>query len=124
MFEIRAEHSFPAGHWLRDYDGPCAHPHGHNYTVEVAVEGERLNSAGLLMDFGDLKRALRAVAATLDHKMLNDIPPFDVRNPSAENIALHFYEQMLPQIPAGVRLAEVKVRETATAAATYRPGRA
>jgi hypothetical protein len=65
MFELRVEHSFPAGHHLRDYAGKCATPHGHNYRVQLAVTGPKLNPIGLLLDFSDLKKALRAVAETL-----------------------------------------------------------
>jgi 6-pyruvoyltetrahydropterin/6-carboxytetrahydropterin synthase len=125
MFEIRVEHTFPAGHHLRNYHGPCANPHGHNYRVQVAIQSPGLNPAGLLMDFSDLKKSLRAVAAELDHAYLNDLPGFAERNPSAENIALYIYEQMASRIsdslPEGARIAEVVVQETDTAWAVYRP---
>jgi 6-pyruvoyltetrahydropterin/6-carboxytetrahydropterin synthase len=125
MFEIRVEHTFPAGHHLRDYQGPCAHPHGHNYRVQVAVQSPGLNAAGLLMDFSDLKKSLRGVAEELDHAYLNDLPGFADRNPSAENIALYIYEQMetrlREKLPAGARIFEVVVQETDTAWAVYRP---
>jgi 6-pyruvoyltetrahydropterin/6-carboxytetrahydropterin synthase len=125
MFEIRVEHTFPAGHHLRDYEGPCANPHGHNYRVQVAIVSPGLNEVGLLMDFSDLKKGLRAVAEELDHAYLNDLPGFAERNPSAENIALYVYEQMAPQLegklPPGARILEVVVQETDTAWAVYRP---
>lgn len=125
MFEIRVEHSFPAGHHLRDYSGPCANPHGHNYRVQVAIVSPALNPTGMLMDFSDLKRALRGVAEELDHAYLNDLPAFAERNPSAENIALHIFEQMRirleGRLPAGARILEVVVQETDTAWAVYRP---
>jgi len=123
MFEIRVVHSFPAGHFLRDYAGPCANPHGHNYRVEVAVEGETLDKAGLLADFGEIKRNLRELCERLDHQMLNEMAPFDVRNPSAENIALYFFEEMSARLPQAqkIRIGEVRVWETDTACAVYRP---
>ena len=126
MFELRVEHSFPAGHALRNYQGKCANVHGHNYRVQVAVRGNRLNDIGLLVDFGELKRTLRAIAEEMDHQFLNDLPAFAERNPSAENVALHVYEQMLARMGeelarAGVSITEVTVQETDTAWAVYRP---
>jgi 6-pyruvoyltetrahydropterin/6-carboxytetrahydropterin synthase len=126
MFEIRVEHSFPAGHMLRGYQGKCANPHGHNYRIQVTVAGERLNEIGLLADFGDIKRVLREIADRLDHMFLNDLPEFASRNPSAENIALYFYEEMEKSLghtlrTQTARIAEVAVQETDTAWAVYRP---
>lgn len=122
MFEISVEETFAAGHALRDYHGKCEKVHGHNYKVLVTVEGERLDSAGLLVDFVEVKRLLRAVIERLDHEFLNDVPPFDVLNPSAENMAKYFYDeisQALPPSPA--RISSVKIWETDTSTATYRP---
>lgn len=126
MFELRVEHSFPAGHALRNYVGKCANVHGHNYRVQLAVEGPRLDEIGLLVDFGDLKKALRAVAETLDHRFLNDLPAFAERNTSAENIAVYFYEELSKSLGAalaqrGARIKEIVVQETDTAWAVYRP---
>jgi 6-pyruvoyltetrahydropterin/6-carboxytetrahydropterin synthase len=126
MFELRVEHSFPAGHHLRNYTGPCANPHGHNYRVQVAVRGPKLNEAGLLLDFSDLKKTLRSILGELDHQYLNDLPAFAERNTSAENIALHVFERLSEMLAealadSGVRIAEVSVQETDTATAVYRP---
>jgi 6-pyruvoyltetrahydropterin/6-carboxytetrahydropterin synthase len=122
MFEISVEETFAAGHALRGYQGKCEKVHGHNYKVLVTVEGERLDSAGLLVDFVEVKRLLRSVIDRLDHEFLNDVPPFDVLNPSAENMAKYFYDeisQALPPSPA--RISSVKIWETDTSTATYRP---
>ena len=126
MFELRVEHHFSAGHAIRGYQGKCANPHGHNYRVQVAVEGSRLNSIGLLMDFGDLKKALRAVCEGLDHVYLNDLPQFETVNPSAEGVARYVFEEMAKMLSAdldqtGARLKEAVVQETDTAWAVYRP---
>lgn len=126
MFELRVEHSFPAGHALREYVGRCANVHGHNYRVQLAVEGPQLNKIGLLTDFSDLKKALRAVCEGLDHQFLNDLPAFAERNPSAENLALYFYEQLSESLRSQleenqVRIKEIVVQETDTAWAVYRP---
>jgi 6-pyruvoyltetrahydropterin/6-carboxytetrahydropterin synthase len=123
MFEIRVVHNFPAGHFLRNYVGKCANPHGHNYRVEVAVSAPSLDDRGLLTDFAELKHQLRAICERLDHQMLNDIAPFDVRNPSAENIALYFYEELSAALSPerGAAVSEVRVWETDTACAVFRP---
>jgi 6-pyruvoyltetrahydropterin/6-carboxytetrahydropterin synthase len=126
MFELRVEVSFSAGHALRGYQGKCANPHGHNYRVQVAVEGPRLNSIGLLMDFGELKKALRAVCAKLDHVYLNDLPEFETVNPSAEGVARYVFEEVGRMLSTelaetGAHLKEAVVQETDTAWAVYRP---
>lgn len=122
MFELKIQHSFPAGHHLRNYTGKCANPHGHNYRVAAVVEGATLNAAGLLVDFADLKKALRAICDRLDHQYLNDIPPFDTKNPSAENIAVYIHGELAAVLePEGVRVKEIELWETDTAAVVYRP---
>jgi len=122
MFEISVEYSFAAGHALREYKGKCENIHGHNYKVQVSVAGERLNSIGLLMDFVDLRANLKKLAERLDHRFMNEIPPFDKVNPSAENLAQYFHDGLAPQAQEhGVRVSAVTVWETETTSATYRP---
>jgi 6-pyruvoyltetrahydropterin/6-carboxytetrahydropterin synthase len=122
MFEISVEETFAAGHALRHYRGKCENVHGHNYRVQVTVEGEELNSIGLLVDFGDIKKLIRAIVGRLDHQFLNDIPPFDAVNPSAENMARYFYDEITSGLRGpGPRIREVKIWETDITSATYRP---
>ena len=78
---------------LRNYKGKCENPHGHNYKVRVTLAGAELDEAGLLLDFKLLKQVLRPVIERIDHQMLNDLEPFTVLNPSAENIAKYFYDE-------------------------------
>lgn len=125
MFEISVEETFAAAHALRGYEGKCEKIHGHNYKVEVTLGGEQLDSAGLLVDFLEVKRWLRAVAERLDHCLLNDVPPFDALNPTAENLARYFHEEIARMLGASqaagrVRVMEVKIRETDATAAVYR----
>jgi len=124
MFEISVEESFAAGHSLRNYRGKCEKVHGHNYKVRVTLEGETLNEAGLLVDFTELKRVLHSVIERLDHEFLNDIPPFDKLNPSAENMSKYFHDEIGKGLAAqeGVRVASVRIWETDTSVATYRAG--
>jgi 6-pyruvoyltetrahydropterin/6-carboxytetrahydropterin synthase len=124
MFEVSVEETFAAGHALRGYQGKCENVHGHNYRVRVTLEGESLDRAGLLYDFVNLKHVIQGLIRSLDHKFLNEQPPFDRINPSAENIAKYFYEraaEQLGQAANGARLASVTVWESDTTAATYRP---
>lgn len=122
MFEVSVEYSFAAGHALRGYKGKCENVHGHNYKIQVAVAGEELNSTGLLVDFVDLRKAIRSLAERLDHRFLNDLEPFDRLNPSAENIALYFAQNLESQLQGdGLRIQAVTVWETETTSATYRP---
>ena len=123
MFEVSIEHTFAAGHALRNYRGKCENVHGHNYRVQVMVRGEKLDGTGMLADFVELKRLLRAISEPLDHVFLNDIEPFTELNPSAENIAWYICEKMQQGITQEnlVEVAEVKVWETDIQSASYRP---
>ncbi len=94
MFEVRVETDFAAAHFLRDYHGKCENLHGHNYKVYAHVRGSKLNEGGMLLDFTQLKAALKSVCAKLDHTNLNDMPYFD-QNPSAERIAKFIYDETL-----------------------------
>ena len=120
MFEICVEHTFAAGHALRDYHGKREDVHGHNYRVQVGMEGAELDENGLLYDFTELKDRLRAASEYLDHKFINDLNPFDQINPSAENIAKFICDEIQKDLKTG-SVAYVRVWETDTACAVYRP---
>ncbi|MBZ5701391.1 MAG: 6-carboxytetrahydropterin synthase QueD [Acidobacteriia bacterium] len=125
MFQVSVEETFSAGHALRGYKGKCENPHGHNYRVRITVEGPELDSIGLLIDFVHLKAAIRDVIRVLDHQFINDLEPFRTVNPSAENMAKYFYDEIagkLTQMPAGARITDITVWETDTSVARYRPG--
>jgi len=124
VFEVAVEQTFAAAHALRNYKGSCENTHGHNFKVQVVIEGERLDDAGLLVDFIDVKDLMHKVMSRLDHQFLNEVAPFDKINPSAENIAEYFFNQMtsgLASTPVPVRIREVKIWETEIQSATYRP---
>jgi 6-pyruvoyltetrahydropterin/6-carboxytetrahydropterin synthase len=121
MFEITVEETFAAGHALRQYRGKCENVHGHNYRVQVTLQGPELNPIGLLVDFVEVKKLLQSVVDRLDHQFLNDLAPFDVLNPSAENMAKYFYEQIRAGIAVPVKVGQVKIWETETTSAVYRP---
>jgi 6-pyruvoyltetrahydropterin/6-carboxytetrahydropterin synthase len=123
MFEVTVEETFAAGHALRNYHGKCESLHGHNYRVQVTLQGAELDSTGLLVDFVQVKKLLQAVVDRLDHQFLNDLAPFDSLNPSAENIARYFYDELSGGLnrDSGVTLRQIKIWETDTTSATYRP---
>lgn len=122
MYEVSVEQTFAAAHALRHYKGACENLHGHNFKVQVVLEGEKLDQAGMLVDFLDVKDLMGKIMLRLDHQNLNEVAPFDAeKNPSAENIAEYFYVHMvdgLAGIP--VRVREVKIWETDIQSATYR----
>jgi len=93
-FQLKTHSTFCAAHQLRGYEGNCARLHGHNYRVEVEVEASGLDKIGIGMDFRDIRAATETLAGELDHRYLNEIPPFDTINPTAENVAAYFYERL------------------------------
>ncbi len=121
MFEIRVEADFAAAHFLRDYHGKCENLHGHNYKVFAHVHGKNLDSGGMLLDFGELKSALREVCSILDHKNLNDFEQF-AQNPSAEKIAKFIFDEISKRLDFSkmdAKLFAVDVFETETSRARY-----
>jgi 6-pyruvoyltetrahydropterin/6-carboxytetrahydropterin synthase len=124
MYEVSVDETFAAAHNLRNYKGKCENLHGHNYKLRVTLAGEKLDATGLLYDFVHLKQAIQTVIRSLDHKYLNELSPFDVLNPSAENISRYIYDEVAKQLtggPNGTGVASVTVWETDVTAATYRP---
>jgi len=123
VYEVTVEDTFAAGHYLRNYKGKCENPHGHNYRVRVTLKGQDLDKAGLLLDFKDLKKVMKHAIDYLDHKMINDIEPFTVLNPSAENLAKFFYDQANENLKehtnGRVSVKQVTIWETDTSIATY-----
>jgi 6-pyruvoyltetrahydropterin/6-carboxytetrahydropterin synthase len=123
MFEVTVEDSFAAGHYLRNYKGKCENPHGHNYKLRVTLAGNELDKAGLLLDFKELREVMKNVTERLDHQMINDLEPFTVLNPTAENLSKYFFEQAnakLNIVTTGrVWVKKVTVFETDTTTATY-----
>lgn len=121
VWRLTVRGEFASAHALRHYQGKCESLHGHNYSVEMVVEGATLTpDTELVVDFTVLKREMRAELALIDHVNLNEYPPFDTINPSSENLARYLYRQMKTRL-AGmpVRLYSLTVGETAVQSATY-----
>jgi 6-pyruvoyltetrahydropterin/6-carboxytetrahydropterin synthase len=121
MFVVSVQAHYDSAHFLRHYKGKCEKLHGHRYVVELALAANELNEAGIAYDFVDVKKHLRGLANQLDHENLNDLVPFTELEPSAENQARYFYEEMRRLLPAEMRDAVLYVRvwETPTQWATY-----
>jgi 6-pyruvoyltetrahydropterin/6-carboxytetrahydropterin synthase len=122
MYEITVEKHFEAAHYLRGYWGKCENVHGHRYKVVVRISASKLNEIGLAYDFTDIKRHLKDILERYDHACLNDIPPFDKINPSAENLASTIYNKLKEQLSTvPVILTAVEAWESPEQGATYRP---
>jgi 6-pyruvoyltetrahydropterin/6-carboxytetrahydropterin synthase len=123
MYTVSVQAHYDAAHFLRNYKGKCERLHGHRYVVEVALQTEELNEAGIAFDFVDLKRHLRELADSLDHRNLNDLPPFQDMETSAENQARYFFEELRSRLPDDVAegLLYARVWETPTQWAQYGP---
>jgi 6-pyruvoyltetrahydropterin/6-carboxytetrahydropterin synthase len=121
MFVVTVQAHYDSAHYLRNYKGKCERLHGHRYVVELALATEQLDRAGLAFDFVDIKKYLRELADHLDHNNLNDLPPFDTVEPSAENQAKYFYDEMKRRLPPAMSeaLLYAKVWETPTQWAQY-----
>ncbi|HEX6307019.1 MAG TPA: 6-carboxytetrahydropterin synthase QueD [Longimicrobiales bacterium] len=121
MFMVSVQAHYDSAHFLRHYKGKCERLHGHRYVVELALATDELDRAGIAFDFVDVKRNLRELADYLDHNNLNELPPFDDIEPSAENQAKYFYDEMKRRLPP--RMAEAivyaRVWETPTQWAQY-----
>lgn len=112
---------FASAHTLRDYPGACSRMHGHNWKVEAEVVATQLNDIGMAIDFKEIKTAAREIAKRLDHYYLNDIPPFDEINPTAENIAAWFFDELAKSINSDtVAVSALTLWETERACVTYR----
>jgi 6-pyruvoyltetrahydropterin/6-carboxytetrahydropterin synthase len=119
MFRITKEFSFSASHVLAGLpEGhPCGRLHGHNYRVEVVLEGE-VDGIGFVLDYNALAPLADHLKARFDHRHLNDV--LAPLNPTAEHLAYYLYHWIAGAFPDWP-LAEVRVSETAKTWASYRP---
>ena len=121
MYEVKIKADFSAAHNLNEAGGKCESLHGHNFKVEVAVESETLDDSGMVIDFRLLKEKTRDLLERLDHRYLNELPWFQGKNPSAENIAFFLFQEIARQIDPGPgRVIWVAVWESDTSRAIYR----
>jgi len=120
-YEVTVKGHFSAAHNLREYKGECEQLHGHNWNVDLVIAGDELNREGMLIDFKAVKQILGEVTGRFDHRYLNDVPPFDLLNPSCENLARVVAEAVAARLPRGMRVSAVTAWESDRCAVTYRP---
>ncbi len=123
MFELKVVTRFAAAHQLQMVGRKCENLHGHNWKIEVCVGGERLNAGGVLMDFGDIKKAVADIMNEIDHRFLNELDYFSADTPpSSENIAQYVAQELQGRITEpGIRITRVTAWESEDASATYLP---
>ena len=120
MYELKVTTHFAAAHQLTMVGEKCEHLHGHNWKIEVYVAGEKLDQAGVLVDFGVIKKQVAEIMSTLDHRYLNDLEFFQNNPPSSENIAYFVAQQLQKKIDnSAVHLSRVSAWESDNACATY-----
>ena len=124
MYILTVEDTFASAHQLRGYKGKCENIHGHNWKVVLSIKGTRLNNIGLLIDFHDIKNILKKITDQLDHKNINEVPPFDKINPSSELIAKFISDKTAEELKKQndhIQIDSVTVWESATSRCTYIP---
>ena len=120
MYELKIITSFSAAHRLENFYGKCEALHGHNWKVEVSLQGDKLDEAGLLQDFGAIKARTRELLEEVDHKYLNELPAFSQQNPSSENLAFFIFQRLSGVLNRdGVKVSRVSVWESDTSCASY-----
>jgi len=121
MYELKVKTHFAAAHRLTMVGEKCENLHGHNWKVEVVLSGDTLDEGGVLMDFGIIKKHLKEVMHTLDHRFLNELPFFDDQTPpSSENIARYIAGELTNRISSGpATVARVSAWESDNSCATY-----
>lgn len=123
-FTVRVEARFESAHYLREYRGISEPLHGHSYKVEadLAARGGGVDGDAIAVDFVSAKRKLEALAKTLDYGCINDIPPFTTINPSAENIAEWFANELQSAVSSeDAVVVAVTIWEGPVNSVTYRP---
>jgi 6-pyruvoyltetrahydropterin/6-carboxytetrahydropterin synthase len=109
-FKIAAAHrliNLPEGH-------KCAQLHGHSFHIRVAIKGEVGSETGWVMDFADIKKAVKPVLLMIDHRNLNDID--GLSNPTCENIAIWLWEKLKINLPG---LSQIIIRENSESGCIY-----
>ncbi len=120
MFELTIDARFSAAHAIR-IGGVPEPTHGHDWQATVCVAGDTLDENGLLVDFHTIEEALRQCVARFHNHNLNEVPPFDRVNPTAERVAEHIGTTIRAILVGDVRLLWARVTEAPGCAAIWRP---
>jgi 6-pyruvoyltetrahydropterin/6-carboxytetrahydropterin synthase len=118
-FRIGITRTFSAAHLLRGYKGKCEALHGHNWKVEIQVCANRLDTQGMVLDFGVLKQHTDDLLGELDHTLINDHPYFQQHNPSSEELARYLYRELEKRLDPPVVVARVRVWESENSWAVF-----
>jgi 6-pyruvoyltetrahydropterin/6-carboxytetrahydropterin synthase len=118
---IFKDFQFAAAHSIRGHTRGCENLHGHNYRVRVYVAAHELDALGMVLDFADLKAIVQEVVGPFDHRVINDVPPFDERNTTAEKLSEYVFEEVGRRLAAEqrVRVTRVEVWENESSCAVY-----
>ena len=120
MYEVTVKTQFSAAHRLRGYDGKFENLHGHNWLAISTVQAKELDAMGVGIDFVMLKDKMNEILSKLDYKNINEVPPFDKINPSAENIAKWLYDGLSQALnTATAKVTRVEVKEFENCGAVY-----
>lgn len=120
MYELKIITRFAAAHKLQMVAKQCENLHGHNWKIEVCIAGEKLNPAGVLIDFGVLKELVAKIIDDLDHKYLNELEILEGRPSSSENVAWYIAHTLDKELSVpGLRVSSVTAWESDDACATY-----
>ena len=124
VFEISKDFVFSAAHQIRFHGGKCERLHGHNWRVRVHARASELNKIGMVIDFADLQGLVAEIGSRFDHQNVNEVPPFDRENTTAELLARFFYQETsraLAEREGGrVHVSRVEVWENEGSLAIYR----
>lgn len=120
MYEVIVKTGFSAAHQLRCYDGKFENLHGHNWTAIATVQASELDKMEVGVDFILLKEKVTAILSKLDYQNINEVPPFDEKNPSAENIAKWVFDQLAGELNSEiVWVKRVEIKEFDDCGAAY-----
>jgi 6-pyruvoyltetrahydropterin/6-carboxytetrahydropterin synthase len=124
VYEVSKEFVFSAAHQIRMHGGKCERLHGHNWRVRVHARASQLDRLGMVVDFADLHRIVSELCARFDHRHINEVPPFDEVNTTAENLARFFHveaNRRIEEMTQGrARISKVEVWENEGSLAVYR----
>lgn len=109
MYKLVITSRFSAAHYLQEYPGACARVHGHNWRVTVTVAAPDVDDKGMVVDLVALKKHIDECVNPFDHRIINDVPPFDTLNPTSENLAKYLYDFVAERV--SVRVVSVEVAE-------------
>ncbi len=120
MYRINVRSHFSSAHKLNGYEGACKNMHGHNWKVRLEIGCTEVDEIGMAMDFNDVKKYLNELMEMLDHKVLNELPPFQTQNPTSENIARWLFDEFEVRINSDTRhIHEVEIWESEKSSVIY-----